>query len=71
MPREEKLSAKRGSQTVRLPKKLRLIGKVVLKSPKDRAWETFMEGVGEFTDDYFETVEHCRLEEVPSNREIP
>ena len=38
--------------------------------PKDKAWETFMEGVDSFTDDYFDLVQ-SRLENetVPEERE--
>lgn len=51
------------SQAVRLPKKYRFesdevyiqkIGDKVLLTPKDKAWDTFMQGVNGFSDDFFE-----------------
>lgn len=51
------------SQAVRLPKKFRFnteevvvqqLGKAVLLVPKEDLWETFMDGLAEFTDDIFE-----------------
>ncbi len=50
------------SQAVRLPKKFRFeesevlvqrLGDVVMLAPKDAAWKVFMEGLGDFTDDFF------------------
>ena len=61
-----KLFMNGSSQAVRLPKECRLngeevfaqkIGNAILLVPKDKAWETFMEGIGEFTDDYFDALE--------------
>ncbi|MDE6725660.1 MAG: type II toxin-antitoxin system VapB family antitoxin [Ruminiclostridium sp.] len=55
-----------GSQAVRLPKQFRFsddeiyvkkIGDSILLVPKDKLWETFLEGVDGFTEDYFEAVE--------------
>ncbi len=49
------------SQAVRLPKAYRFsseevyvkkIGNIVMLYPKDRVWETFMNGVHSFTDDF-------------------
>lgn len=49
------------SQAVRLPKKFRFstdevfiqrLGKTVMLTPKEAAWETFTEGLNEFTDDF-------------------
>lgn len=51
------------SQAVRLPKKFRFdaeevivqqLGKAVLLVPKEYLWETFLDGLEEFTDDIFE-----------------
>ena len=51
------------SQAVRLPKKSRFdaeevivqqLGKAVLLVPKEYLWETFLDGLEEFTDDIFE-----------------
>lgn len=50
------------SQAVRLPKEFRFtgdevfvqkIGSVVMLIPKDKAWETFVEGVNSFSEDCF------------------
>ena len=51
------------SQAVRLPKRFRFsgnevfiqkIGNAVLLTPKEKAWETFLEGLEGFTDDFFQ-----------------
>ena len=51
------------SQAVRLPKRFRFsgnevfiqkIGNVVILTPKEKAWETFLEGLEGFTDDFFQ-----------------
>ena len=50
------------SQAVRLPKRFRFsgeevyiqkMGDIVLLVPKEKAWETFLEGVCGFSDDFF------------------
>ncbi len=50
------------SQAVRLPKEYRFsgnevyiqkVGHAVLLFPKERAWETFLNGLNSFTDDFF------------------
>ena len=73
-----KLFTNGSSQAVRLPKEFRFqgtevyvqkVGGCLLISPKDRAWETFMEGVSGFTDDYFEAIESNRAKYIPSERE--
>jgi antitoxin VapB len=60
------------SQAVRLPKDCRFygnevyaqrVGEAVMLFPKDRVWETFLEGVNGFTDDYFAAVEAARADE--------
>ena len=51
------------SQAVRIPKRFRFsgnevfiqkIGDAVLLTPKDKAWETFLEGLNSFTEDFFQ-----------------
>lgn len=51
------------SQAVRLPKKYRLdepeifvqkVGNVILLIPKENRWQTFLDGVNGFTEDFFE-----------------
>ena len=37
--------------------------------PKEKAWETFMEGVNGFTDDYFEIMENRKTDEIQAERE--
>lgn len=73
-----KLFTNGSSQAVRLPKEFRFagsevyvqkIGDTVMLVPKEKAWETFMEGINGFTDDYFEVMETLRKEEVSSVRE--
>ena len=60
-----KLFTNGSSQAVRLPKEIRFngsevyaqkLGDSVILVPKDKAWETFMEGINGFTDDYFAAV---------------
>ena len=72
-----KLFMNGSSQAVRLPKECRLtgdevytqkIGNAILLVPKDKAWETFVEGVNEFTDDYFDALDS--REETSSPREM-
>ncbi|MDW7658084.1 MAG: type II toxin-antitoxin system VapB family antitoxin [Bacillota bacterium] len=56
-----KLFANGQSQAVRLPKEYRFLGSevyiqkvghVVMLFPKDHAWETFLNGLNSFTDDF-------------------
>ena len=63
------------SQAVRLPKRFRFsgnevfiqkIGNIVLLTPKEKAWETFLEGLEGFTDDFFQD---GREQETPQVRE--
>lgn len=70
-----KLFTNGSSQAVRLPKEFRFngtevyvqkVGSSVMLVPKDKAWETFMEGINEFTDDYLE-----KAEERPANMQSP
>ena len=51
------------SQAVRLPKKFRFtgeevfvqrVGHVVVLLPKEEAWQTFLDGLNSFTDDFLE-----------------
>ncbi|MCM1577738.1 MAG: type II toxin-antitoxin system VapB family antitoxin [Ruminococcus sp.] len=73
-----KLFANGSSQAVRLPKEYRFSGNevyahkindIVILVPKDKEWDTFMEGVNGFTEDYFEILENRRTAEMPSERE--
>lgn len=73
-----KLFTNGSSQAVRLPKEFRFagsevytqkIGDTVILVPKEKVWETFMEGINGFTDDYFAVMENRRAEEVSSVRE--
>ena len=73
-----KLFINGSSQAVRLPKEFRFmgnevyaqkVGETVILVPKDKVWETFIEGVNGFTDDYFEAVESGRADEIQSERE--
>ena len=63
------------SQAVRLPKRFRFsgdevlirkIGSAVLLIPKEKAWETFLQGLDGFTDDFFQD---GREPDVPQSRE--
>lgn len=71
-----KLFSNGNSQAVRLPKEFRFsgnevyvqkLGNSVLLVPKDKRWETFMEGIDGFTEDYFEALEN--RSEMDSERE--
>ena len=73
-----KLFTNGSSQAVRLPKEYRFagtevyaqkIGDTVMLVPKEKAWETFMEGVNGFTDDYFKAMDN-RKDEIQAEREI-
>ncbi|MEE3499123.1 MAG: type II toxin-antitoxin system VapB family antitoxin [Ruminococcus bromii] len=73
-----KLFTNGSSQAVRLPKEYRFagtevyaqkIGDTVMLVPKEKAWETFMEGVNGFTDDYFKAMDN-RRDEIQAEREI-
>ncbi len=73
-----KLFTNGSSQAVRLPKEFRFlgnevyaqkIGETVILIPKDKVWETFMEGVNSFTDDYFEAIESRNINDISSVRE--
>ena len=73
-----KLFINGSSQAVRLPKEFRFIGNevyaqklgdTVILVPKDKVWETFIEGINGFTDDYFEAVESGRANEFQQERE--
>ena len=72
-----KLFLNGSSQAVRLPKEYRFegtevyaqkIGDTVMLIPKEKVWETFLEGINGFTDDYIEIMEK-RIDEVPIERE--
>ena len=60
------------SQAVRLPKKFRFnvdevivqqLGDAVILVPKDSLWQTFMEGLNNFTDDIFENGREQNIQE--------
>ena len=63
------------SQAVRLPKKYRFtgnevfvhrLGNAVMLIPKDSAWQTFLDGLNSFTDDY---MQDGRGSEIPTKRD--
>lgn len=73
-----KLFVNGSSQAVRLPKEYRFagtevyaqkIGDTVMLVPKEKAWETFLEGINGFTDDYFKIMDN-RIDEFQAEREI-
>ena len=37
--------------------------------PKDKAWETFLEGINDFTDDYFDALQSRHDNEYQEERE--
>lgn len=66
------------SQAVRLPKKYRFdcdevvvqqLGASLILTPKDKLWETFMEGINGFTDDFIEIMESRHEAEIQPERE--
>lgn len=68
-----KLFTNGSSQAVRLPKEFRFtgnevyaqkIGDTVMLVPKEKAWETFMDGINSFTEDYFEVMDTLRIKDV-------
>lgn len=73
-----KLFTNGSSQAVRLPKEYRFsgnevyahkIGETVILVPKDKEWETFMDGVNGFTEDYFDILESRHANDIRSERE--
>ena len=63
------------SQAVRLPKKYRFkdnevyihrLGNAVMLIPKDAAWQTFLDGLNSFADDY---MQDGREDEIPAERD--
>ena len=72
-----KLFTNGSSQAVRLPKEMRFdgnevyvkkVGSSIMLFPKDKAFETFLEGISEFTDDYFDILSN-RSNSIESPRE--
>lgn len=72
-----KLFTNGSSQAVRLPKEMRFdgnevyvkkVGSSIMLFPKDKAFETFLEGISEFTDDYFDILSN-RSNNIESPRE--
>jgi len=62
------------SQAVRLPKEFRFdadevgvtrMGEIVMLFPKDRADELFLSSLGNFTDDFYASVEQAHTQEIP------
>ncbi len=73
-----KLFTNGSSQAVRLPKEFRFkenevyaqkIGETVILVPKNKAWETFMEGINGFTEDYFNALENRHESDFQRERE--
>ena len=73
-----KLFTNGSSQAVRLPKEFRFtgsevyaqkIGETVILVPKNKEWETFIEGINGFTDDYFKVLENRHNDDIQSERE--
>lgn len=64
------------SQAVRLPKKYRFsgdevfiqrLGSAIILVPKEDVWQTFLNGLNGFSDDFFED---GREVEIPSSRDV-
>ena len=64
-----------GSQAVRLPKKYRFtssevfvhrLGNAVMLIPKDSAWQTFLDGLNSFSEDF---MSEGRANEIPAERD--
>lgn len=73
-----KLFVNGSSQAVRLPKEYRFagtevyaqkIGDTVMLVPKEKAWETFLESINDFTDNHIQIME-SRSDDVPDEREM-
>ncbi|MCL2323268.1 MAG: type II toxin-antitoxin system VapB family antitoxin [Oscillospiraceae bacterium] len=65
------------SQAVRLPKECRFpgtevgvkrIGELVVLYPQDRMEELFYSSLGNFTDDFFESIESAKAEKLPESK---
>jgi len=72
-----KLFANGQSQAVRLPKDYRFsgdevgitkVGEVVLLYPKEKEDKLFLSSIGNFTDDFYESIESARNENLPDSR---
>jgi len=72
-----KLFANGQSQAVRLPKDYRFsgdevgimkVGEVVLLYPTEKEENLFLASIGNFTDDFFESIETARRENLPDSR---
>jgi len=72
-----KLFANGQSQAVRLPKDYRFsgdevgitkVGEVVLLYPKEKEDKLFLSSIGSFTDDFYESIESARKENLPDSR---
>ena len=69
-----KIFSNGSSQAVRLPKEFRFdtdeigvtrMGEMVLLYPKNRTDELFFSSLGNFTDDFFDSVEQAHAQEMP------
>ena len=71
-----KLFINGNSQAVRLPKEyrfpgnevgIRKIGNIAVLYPIDQAWDTFLDGLNGFTDDFFSSGRQDQLEQARDN----
>ena len=71
-----KLFANGQSQAVRLPKDYRFsgdevgimkVGEVVLLYPKDKEDKLFLSSIGNFTDDFYESIKSARQDSLPDS----
>jgi antitoxin VapB len=74
MMKTAKLFSNGSSQAVRLPKEFRFdgdeigvtrMGEMLLLYPKNRAHEIFLASLGEFTEDFYASVEQAHTQETP------
>ena len=72
-----KLFANGKSQAVRLPKEYRFsgdevgimkVGEVVVLYPKNKEDKLFLSSIGNFTDDFYESIETARHDSLPDSR---
>ena len=74
-----KLFASGKSQAVRLPKEFRFpgtevgirkVGQMVVLFSNDNADDLFFNSLGKFPDEFFESIETARTEDIPSTKRI-
>ena len=67
------------SQAIRLPKEYRFsgtevgvmrVGEMVVLYPKDRADDLFFSSLGNFSEDFFESIESARTENLPKSPRV-